>query len=83
MIDVLLGTNGPAIIDENSSGRAIPHALKARILGDSGFFQPARRQLTIARDMVQQEYLDYFLRKTSGLWRLLSQDLRPGTTERR
>jgi len=83
MIDVLLGTNGPPIIDENSSGRAIPHALKARILGDRGLFQPARRQLTIARNMVQQEYLDYFLRKTGGLWRLLSRDLPPSAIQRR
>lgn len=83
MIDVLLGTNGPAIIDENSSGRAIPHALKARILGDSGLFQAARRELTTARNMVQQEYLDYFMGKTSGLWRLLSRDLPPGAIESR
>jgi hypothetical protein len=82
MIDVLLGTDGPAIIDENSSGRAIPHALKARILGESGFFQAARRELITARNMVQQEYVDYFLRKTGGLWRVLSRDLPPAAIQK-
>jgi len=82
IIDVLLGTNGPAIIDENSSGRAIPHALKARILGESGFFQAARNELTIARDMVQPEYLDYFMQNTGGLWRALSRDVPPGAIQK-
>jgi len=71
LTDALLGVNGPPLIKDAPSSRAMVHALRTRMLTQLGNIRWAAREYAAARAAVPEDRLGYFDAKTGFVARLL------------